>query len=59
MGKKIKVLGAKRPFAIRDKGSRREDDERRSGIDIREIPSRQVPGRRNREERREDDDRRK
>ena len=59
MGKKIKVPGAKRPFSVRDKGARREDDERRSGMDIREIPSRQVPGRRNRDERREDEDRRK
>ncbi len=59
MGKKIKVPGAKRPFAIRDKGKRREDEERRSGMDIREIPSRQVAGRRGRDKRREDEDRRK
>ncbi len=47
MGKKIIVKGAKRPFYVREKGeSRRINDDRRSGEEIREDVERQVPGRR-------------
>ncbi|OHC78887.1 MAG: hypothetical protein A3G18_02305 [Rhodospirillales bacterium RIFCSPLOWO2_12_FULL_58_28] len=56
MGKKIKVPGQKRPFAVRDREARREDIDRRNEVEIRQDAERHVPGRRTKKDDRRDDE---